>query len=387
MDMNDSIPPANAGLVQRAKDILLKPVQTWPMIAVEPATPGELITKYAVPLAAIGPVAMFLREQLFGYGAFGFSYKPGLMTSLSSMVVSYVLGLVGVIALALIADWLAPKFDGTSDRTSAFKLVVFSFVAAWLARAFVLIPGLWFLAAAGLYSLYLLYLGATPLMKVPQDKSVAYTAVTIVCAAVLGWLVVAVSAAFLGLLGMNGLPSLAANDTGSSITIPGVGTVDPNRIEQAGKQMEAAANGQTKSVDGEQLKTLLPGQLGGYTRTALETNAMGQMGTEADATYTQGDKTIQLKIIDSAGLGALAGIGSALGAAHSREDADGYERANTVDGQMQVEKWNNKNHDGEFTQQVGGRFIITAEGEAGSIDELKAAVAGIDQSKLAALAK
>ena len=385
--MNDGTPSATAGLIERAKAIILKPAQTWPVIAAEPATPGELITRYAIPLAAIAPLCGFIRGQLFGYGAFGFNYRPGLISGLSTLIVSYLLGLVGVIVLALIADWLAPKFDGVSNRTNAFKLVVFASFAAWLAGAFQLIPGLGLLGLAGLYTLYLFYTGAAPLMKVPQDKSIAYTAVTLVCAAVLYWLVGIVTVSFIGLFGLGGMPSLAAHDAAASLTIPGVGTIDTGKIEQAGKQMEAAANGQIKPVDGAQLQTLLPAALGGYARTALETNALGQMGTEADATYKQGEKTIHLKIIDSAGLGALAGIGSALGAAHSREDADGYERANTVDGQMQIEKWNNKNHDGEFTQQVGGRFLITAEGDAESIDELKAAVTAIDQGQLAALAK
>ena len=385
--MNDGTPSATAGLIERAKAIILKPAQTWPVIAAEPASPGELITRYAIPLAAIAPLCGFIRGQLFGYGAFGFNYRPGLMSGLSTLIVSYVLGLVGVIVLALIADWLAPKFDGVSNRTNAFKLVVFASFAAWLAGAFQLIPGLGLLGLAGLYTLYLFYTGAAPLMKVPQDKSIAYTAVTLVCAAVLYWLVGIVTVSFIGLFGLGGMPSLAAHDAAASLTIPGVGTINTSKIEQAGKQMEAAANGQIKPVDGAQLQTLLPAALGGYARTALETNALGQMGTEADATYKQGEKTIHLKIIDSAGLGALAGIGSALGAAHSREDADGYERANTVDGQMQIEKWNNKNHDGEFTQQVGGRFLITAEGDAESIDELKAAVTAIDQGQLAALAK
>ena len=208
--MNDSTQPAgSAGLIQRIKDILLKPAQTWPVIAAEPASPGELITRYAIPLAALGPVAMFLREQLFGYGAFGIVVRPGLMSSLSTMIVTYVFGLIAVIALALIADWLAPKFDGTSDRTAAFKLVVYACIAAWLARVFILVPGLSLLGIAGLYSLYLLYTGATPLMKVPQDKSVAYTAVTILCAAVLVWVVTLVSAAFLGLFGMSGMSLLS----------------------------------------------------------------------------------------------------------------------------------------------------------------------------------
>ena len=387
MEMNDGTPSAAAGLIERAKAIILKPVQTWPLIAAERATPGGLITHYAIPLAAIAPLCGFIRGQLFGYGAFGFNYRPGLMAGLSTLIVSYALGLVGVVVLALIADWLAPKFDGAANRTNAFKLVVFASFAAWLAGAFQLIPGLGLLGLAGLYTLYLFYTGAAPLMKVPKDKSVAYTAVTLVCAAVLYWLVGIVTASFIGLFGLGGMPSMAANDTAASLTIPGVGKVDTGKIEQAGKQMEAAANGQITTVQPAQLQALLPATLGGYTRTALEANAMGQMGAEAEGTYTQGDKTIRLKVIDSAGLGALAGLGSAMGAQHSREDADGYERTNTVNGQMQIEKWEIKASRGEFTQQVGGRFMITAEGNAGSIDELKAAVAAIDQGQLVGLAK
>ena len=386
--MNDSTQPSGtAGLIQRAKDILLKPAQTWPVIAAEPASPGELITKYAIPLAAIGPVAGFLRGQLWGYGAFGISYKPGVISGISTLIVSYVLGLIGVVVLALIADFLAPKFDGTANRTNAFKLVVFASFAAWLAGIFQLIPGLGLLGLAGLYTLYLFYTGAAPLMNVPQEKTAAYTAVTIVCAIVLYLVIGTVTASVVGLFGLSGGPGIAASDSSGSLTIPGVGTFDSGKMEAAGKQAEAIANGQIKPIEGAQLQTLFPAELGGYTRTAWEANAMGQMGTEAEATYSQGEKTIHLKVVDSPGLGALAGIGGAMGVTHSREDADGYERANAVDGQMQVEKWNNKSHDGEFTQQVGSRFMISAEGQAESIDELKAAVAAIDQGKLASMAK
>jgi len=281
-DMNDSTQPGGtAGLIQRAKDILLKPAQTWPTIATEPASPGELITKYAIPLAALGPLAMFLRGQLFGYGAFGFSYRPGIMSGISTLIVSYVLGIIGVIVLALIADFLAPKFDGTANRTNAFKLVVFSSFAAWLAGLFQLVPGLGLLGLAGLYTLYLFYTGAAPLMKVPQDKTAAYTAVTIVCAIVLYLVVGAVTASVVGLVGLGSGPGLASGSSSGSLTIPGMGTIDGGKIDAATKQMQAAANGQVKPIEGTQLQTLFPANLGGYTRSALETNAMGQMGTEA----------------------------------------------------------------------------------------------------------
>jgi len=71
----------------------------------------------------------------------------------------------------------------------------------------------------------------------------------------------------------------------------------------------------------------------------------------------------------------------------NREDADGYERTRTVDGAIQTEKWDNRRSSGTFATQVSGRFIVSASGEVSSIDNLKTIVSGIDQSRLAQLAR
>ena len=384
--MNDlTTPDGRKTLVERIKGILLKPADEWPKIAAEPATPGDLITRYALPLIAIGPVAGFLGGQIFGYGAFGFSYRPSFMAGLTGLITGFVAGIISVIVLALIADFLAPKFGGESNRTNAFKLVVYSATAGWVAGIFGLIPALGILGLLGLYSLYLLYTGATPIMKVPQDKAVGYTAVTILGAIVLYLVVGAVTAAVTGAFG--GAAALAGASTAGEVSIPGVGTIDTAKIEAAGKQMESIGNGDVKVVAGSDMQALLPPNINGYARTAVSTGSVGRMGSEAEGTYTAGDKSFRLKLTDMAALGALAGIGGALGVEQSREDANGYERTTTVDGQIQTEEWNKTDSRGKFGTMVGGRFMIAAEGQAGSIDELKAAVAMIDPGSLAALAK
>ena len=114
---------------------------------------------------------------------------------------------------------------------------------------------------------------------------------------------------------------------------------------------------------------------------------MGGIGATAEAAYKSGDKTIRVKIIDLGGIGAVAGVLGGIGVEQNREDANGYERTRTVDGKIQTEKWNTKRSSGSYGTQVAGRFMVEADGEAGSIDELKAIVAGIDAAKLEALAK
>jgi hypothetical protein len=173
-------------LVDRAKRILRSPRTEWEVIDNEPTTPAQLFTGYAMPLAAIGPIA-----QIIGYSVFGVSvpfaghYRVPIGSAITSALVTYVLALAGTYVLGLIIDALAPTFSGQRSQIQALKVAVYSSTASWLAAIFHLIPGLRVLTILGLYSLYLLYLGLPVLMKSPRDKAVGYTAVVTVAAIVL----------------------------------------------------------------------------------------------------------------------------------------------------------------------------------------------------------
>jgi hypothetical protein len=88
------IPGSTPSLVERAKAILLQTKETWPVIATERTTPGNIITRYAIPLAAIGPVAGFIGGQVFGYSAIFATYRPGLMAGLSMAITTFIMAIV-----------------------------------------------------------------------------------------------------------------------------------------------------------------------------------------------------------------------------------------------------------------------------------------------------
>lgn len=384
--MNDFQP---AGLVERAKAITLQPDATWPIIAAEQTSPGDIFTRYALPLAAIGPIAGFIGGQLFGISVLIAKYNPSLMSGLTMAVTSFVMSLIALVVLTFVADFLAPNFGGEAGRTQAFKLVAYSMTPGWIAAGLGIIPSLSMIAMLiGLYGLYLFYKGANPLLKVPQEKAGLFTAVAVVCAIVLNIITGTVIGTVTGALGLGASSFSSSSGDTAEITIPGVGKIDAGKMEQATKGLEGLANGEApKPVDLAALQALLPVAIGAYQRTAIESTGMGGIGSEAEATYKSGDKTIRVKIIDIAGLGAVAGVLGGMRVEQNREDATGYERTRTVDGKIQTEKWNTKRSSGSYGTQVAGRFMIEAEGEAGSIDELKAIVAGIDPAQLEALAK
>ncbi len=377
-------------LVDRAKAILLKPQEEWPAIATETTSTTQLLTRYVLPLAAIGPVAAFIGGQLFGFGGFGFSIKPSFTGALSTMLVGYIMAIVGFFVVAFLANFIAGKFDGETNNSQAQKLVAYSFTAAWLAGIFSLIPSISWLGILGLYSIYLFYTGAAPLMKIPQEKTIAYTAVTFIAGIIVfllaGFLTSGLAGAFGG--GAVQFGHVANSDDASgTINVPGVGSIDVGKAQDTADRMEKMAKGEIKPVDAAQMRELLPENLGGYKRVSIETSAMAGMGSQAEAVFESGDNRIDLKIIDTFAMGGMAGIAAAMNIEREKEDENGYERIRRDGNRTVVEEWDYSSSRGRYGLFFGDRFMVEAKGKAANIGELKSAVEQIDPNDLAGLAR
>ena len=185
-------------LFERVKGILLNPRAEWSIIEREPGDVAYLFMNYVAILAAIPAVCGFIGGSLIGISLPGLgTVRVPIVTGLVGAVVGYLLTFAMVYIVALLADLLAPTFQGQKNPENALKLVVYSYTPAWLAGVFLLIPSLGFLAILGLYGLYLLWCGIPPLMKAPQEKSIVYTLAIIVCAIVIGLIVGLVQAAIM----------------------------------------------------------------------------------------------------------------------------------------------------------------------------------------------
>ncbi len=246
-------------LIERSKAILLSPKDTWPLIAQEASSPAQLYTRYLMWLAAIPAIAAFIGFSVVGTSVFGVTYRVPLLAGLSQMLVSYLLSLLSVYLLSLIIHFLAPKFGGTPNALKALKLAVYGATASLLGGLFALLPSLAVLGViAGLYSIYLVYLGLPVLMGSPPEKSLAYTAVTIVCAVVLAMVMGAVSNA---LLPRGILPGGTPFETVRSATIidtpSGRVSLPEEALEALGRRAaEAAARGDTTLSTDQQAEAM-----------------------------------------------------------------------------------------------------------------------------------
>ena len=166
-------------LVERVKRILMQPQAEWQTIAGEVATTQSLYMSYIIPLAAIRPVAWIIGMSIVGMDGFRLS----IGSSFAQAVVLYVLTLAGVYGVAFIIDALALNFSGQKNMMQALKVSAYASTASWLGGILFIIPSISIIGSlAGLYSIYLLYLGMPALMKAPKEKAVAYTVVVVIAA-------------------------------------------------------------------------------------------------------------------------------------------------------------------------------------------------------------
>ncbi|HVK37916.1 MAG TPA: Yip1 family protein [Candidatus Kapabacteria bacterium] len=183
------------GLVDRAKNILLKPNEEWQVIAAEEPNAGAIITGYVIPLAILSAVA----------GAIG-SFL--LMSSAGMAIATAVFGLISAVISVLVAsavvNALAPTFNSEQNFGRAVQLVAYSYTAGLVGGILQIIPVAGSILAflVGLYGIYLMYLGLPVVMKTPDDKRIVYMIIAFVALFLVGMILAMIFGALMITMGL-----------------------------------------------------------------------------------------------------------------------------------------------------------------------------------------
>lgn len=408
-------------IIERIKAILTTPRTEWPAAAAEPATVQSLYAGYIAIVAALPIIAGFIKGSLIGTSAFGITVRTPIGMGIVGMVLHYVLALVIVYVVALIINALAPTFGGQKDMVQALKTVAYAWTASWIAGIAVIVPWLgWLIAIAGaVYAIYLLYLGLPHTMKCPPEKAGGYTAVSVIIAIVLSWIVGAIVVGVIGTAAMTGAAMGGMHVTGSngdSVTIDSDSALGKlaamgQRAEQASKELDAAqksgdgqaqsaamgkmmgamagSNGNVEALAPDQIKAFLPDNLGNLKRSSLSAernSAMGMQISQASANYAADNgQHVTLEVSDTGGAKGFMSLAAAMAPEEEKQTDHGYEKTYSADGNLVHEEWDTQSKYGEYSVVVGKRFTVKANGNVDSIDQLKQAVASIDLGKLESL--
>jgi hypothetical protein len=403
-------------LIERAKSILLKPAQTWPMIDAEPATVGSIYKDWLVIMAAIPAVCGFVGLSVIGAGMFGYSIRVPFVYGIETMVLRYVLSLVVAFVMALVVDALAPSFGGTKNQVSALKVIAYGSTASFVAGIFSLLPSLAILGfIIALYSIYLIYLGLPVLMKCPQDKAAGYTAVVIVIAIVAAVLVGSLSTTFVPARGMFMGAGHAGGAAFSIKTPEGEVSVDGDAMAAAAARMAAArervdaaqksgdpasagqalgemvsalAAGGGATIPVQDLKAQLPEALGALKRESFETNggqAMGIASSVAKASYAGGQQRAQLTINDVGGLGGLAGMAAWASMTVDKETPEAIEKVYKDAGRTIHEESRKDGSHAEYTVILKNGVIVETTGEGMDGATLKSLASAVNLDAIEAM--
>ncbi|MGB5722999.1 MAG: hypothetical protein WBM39_01185, partial [Parasphingorhabdus sp.] len=241
--------------------------------------------------------------------------------------------------------------------------------------------------------LYLLYVGIPVLMKAPEDKAVIYTVAIVVVGAIAGMIFSVVLAPLM--LMTSSVPDASDGSLSGSVNVPGVGSLDLGKLEEASKKMaaanERAQSGKATTLPSKRLAAMLPAALpGGMVQTnsrSSGTSVGGVGASSASASYGDGDKSIDLIITDLGVAGSLAALGNAMNMESESQNGTVIEKMGKIDGRLTTIRYDSASKDGRYGMIVGDRFNVQADGYANSIADLRAVLDQIDLDALEAIAR
>ena len=315
---NTAATSSAASFLARVKGILLSPAAEWPVIDSEGTTPATVFGTYVIPLAALAAIVNFIRLSVIGINMpFGGTIRSPITAGLTNAVLTCVMAVLGVALIAGIINLLAPTFGGVRDNRRALRAAAYSLTAAYVGTFLGLLPmGTLLSLLAGLYGIYILYLGLPLMMHSKPDKAVGYTASVVVCTllaglilgAVMGTLGLGRSAAFSG---FNHSPEQERAESASTVgnAIGGLLGTD-----QKGKQDLGAAIANLAKA-GEQMEQQ-------EKRNAASSSAAASSGATAAQTSTDPSQAANPTQAVAAAGGLMTALGGALGGEHRHTPVD-----------------------------------------------------------------
>ncbi len=183
-------------ITERAKAVLTDPTGVWSAIKADNKSIKEIYISYVIPLSVIGLLCSILGNIISG--------GSGLLSGIVAGIVLLVVSLALMLLTAHIYKFVAAYFQSSANETDTFKLIAYGGTASMIGKFLTILPviaplGILF----GLYSLYTLYQGITPMTGI-SDKRLVYFIACLITSLVVGMVIMAVVTSILGIAAVGG---------------------------------------------------------------------------------------------------------------------------------------------------------------------------------------
>jgi hypothetical protein len=176
------------GLTARIRNILFAPKSEWRVIQAEPTSVSRLYSGYVMPMAAFAAVMSFIRMSVVGVDVpSGVTIRAPWVSGLQTTLLTFLLSLGGLYLVGWVINSLASAFGGRPDRRQALKTAAYALTPTWLGTALSFLPmGSLLQFLAGLYGVYVLYIGLPIMMQAKEDGAGGYASSVVACAVGVG---------------------------------------------------------------------------------------------------------------------------------------------------------------------------------------------------------
>lgn len=149
------------------------PKAEWQIISRELSGPAFLLLNFLLPLAIVS----VLPKMLFWF----FSARMFSVYVLWTILAGFFTNILTVFLLFFPVHFLSIQFGALEGKNKASRLVAYASIPLFLAEFVSVIPYIsWLVQVAGwLFFIYLFYLGTGPMLKIPVDKKIVFTIVSI----------------------------------------------------------------------------------------------------------------------------------------------------------------------------------------------------------------
>lgn len=179
--------------------LLYHPKNEWSFIRKENYSLLQVYLRYAIFLALIPPVSLFIGTTQYGWSiAGGDVIKMSVESAALIAVLFYFALLVGVGFVAYCTYWMERTFGADASLERCLIFTIFTSTPMFLSGFIGLLPILWLdvfvVLAAVSYSLYLLYVGIPIFMNIPEERGFIFASsiLTVGLCALVGFMAITV---------------------------------------------------------------------------------------------------------------------------------------------------------------------------------------------------
>lgn len=161
-------------IFNRARNLIINPQIEWVRIESEGIKKQKLLKAYVLPFVIAIAICSFIGATIFSLQLYSISFI------IAKTLITAVLIIGGIHLSSIIINELTTSFGTEKNSDATYKLVAYSFTSFYIASCLVgILPDSPVLAILGLHSVYLFWLGTTPVLKTPEANKVGFVVVSL----------------------------------------------------------------------------------------------------------------------------------------------------------------------------------------------------------------